>query len=156
MHFLKIIFSCMNNMFSANTKMGKSCHLCLEHDYTTAFSECQGLSEKNFKCAFHKAFYSNPPQFPTKAVLKWFTSHHGFSRPPSPKCLILVRFLIFSLHERSCLSRRFLANFQAIEIGLFYSRKACSILYALTRLLSASRWAYVSAVIVMVLCPSQP
>ena len=46
-------------MFLANTKVGKFCHLCLEHDYTTAFSECQVLSEKIFKCAFHKAFYSN-------------------------------------------------------------------------------------------------
>ena len=36
--------------------MGKYCHLCLEHDYTTAFSECQGLSEKIFKCALHKHF----------------------------------------------------------------------------------------------------
>ena len=37
----KIIFSCMNNMFSANTIMGKFCHLCLEHDYNIIFSSCQ-------------------------------------------------------------------------------------------------------------------
>ena len=29
-------------MFLANTKMGKSCHLCLEHDYTITFPVCQG------------------------------------------------------------------------------------------------------------------
>ena len=37
----KIIFSCMNNMFWANTIMGKYCHLCLEHDYTITFPACQ-------------------------------------------------------------------------------------------------------------------
>ena len=66
----KIIFSCMNNMFLANTKVGKFCHLCLEHDYTTAFSECQVLSKKIFKCAFHKHFLFEPTASSTKAVLK--------------------------------------------------------------------------------------
>ena len=38
----KIIFSCINNMFSANTIMGRFCHLCLGHDYTITFPVCQG------------------------------------------------------------------------------------------------------------------
>ena len=109
---LKIIFSCMNNMFWANTIMGKYCHLCLEHDYTITFPACQA----------HLSPWQVGAVFLYRIVIRTHTIQRRHSwktlvtvTAKSWKPLILLGFSGVHLHVARWLSRNFLANFSQVS-----------------------------------------
>ena len=61
-------------MFSANTKMGKYCHLCLGHDYTITFPVCQGTCHHDSRGLFWALLFE-PTGSSTKAALKTVCLH---------------------------------------------------------------------------------
>lgn len=68
-------------MFSANTIMGKFCHLCLGHDYTITFPVCQGTCHHDrWGCFWH--FYSNPQVVLTSSLENFSFLSLRFSENP--------------------------------------------------------------------------